>query len=113
MGKVIEFPGHGEAGIKMALRYFRETYKKAGLSESEISVAMLELEPLIRQFLVRKEFEFDLHGEFTETQVQLISNAHNECIQEAIKYFSNSLWFALCSIAGLIGRGTLNRSGSG
>lgn len=105
MGEVIEFPGHGESGINKALAYFTSVYRKAGLTDPEISAAVLELEPIIREFLVRREFVFELNGSFTEIQVQLISDAHNEAMQAAIKYFSERIWLALCNIAGLIGRG--------
>jgi hypothetical protein len=104
MGDVIEFPGHGEAAIRNALSYFRTTYATAGLNENQTNAAMVELEPIVRSFLIRNEFEFSLHGNFTEDQISSISDAHNFAMQSAIKYFSSQLWLALCHIAGIIGQ---------
>lgn len=104
MGEVIDFPGHGDIGIKKALAYFEGVYRKAGLTAPEISAALLELDPIVREFLVRREFVFNLDGPFTDEQVQLITRAHNDIMQDAINYFSGQVWLALCNIAGLIGR---------
>lgn len=108
MGEVIDFPGHGEVGVRKALDYFKSTYAKAGLTENQINTAMTELEPIVRSFLIRKEFEFNLSGHFTEDQVALILEAHNLTMNSAIRHFSQSLWLALCNIAWLIGRGAQN-----
>jgi hypothetical protein len=108
MGEIIDFPGNGEKGIQKALEYFRKTYKKAGLSEKEIELAMEEFEPIVRQFLVRKEFEFNLSGTFDQEQIGLIKSFHNEAMQGAIKYFGEQIWLALCNIGGLIGRNVQN-----
>jgi len=104
MAQIIDFPGHGEAGINKALRYFRDAYRKAGLTDEQISAVMQELEPFVRDALVRREFEFNLSGNFTEDQVQAVTDAHNACMKDAIGYFSRTLWLSLCQIAGLIGR---------
>lgn len=104
MAEVIDFPGNGEEGIQKALEYFRKTYEKAGLSEKEIELAMEEFEPIVKQFLVRKEFEFNLSGIFDQEQVELIKKSHNEAMQGAIKYFGGQIWLALCNIGGLVGR---------
>lgn len=104
MGDVIQFPGHGESGIQKALDYFREIYKKAGLDSEEIELAIEEFEPIVRQFLVGKEFELNLTGSFDETQIELITQSHNETMQGAISYFGENIWLALCHIGGLIGR---------
>ncbi|MBB3062835.1 hypothetical protein [Microbulbifer rhizosphaerae] len=108
MGDVIDFPGHGEQGIRKALDYFRVAYAKAGLSPEEINLAMEEFEPIVRQFLVRKEFEFNLNGQFSPEQVEGIKRAHNEVMGSAISYFSQNIWLALCNIGGLIGRNVQN-----
>jgi hypothetical protein len=105
VGEIIAFPGHSDIGVKKALAYFRESYAEAGLSNDEIDIAMIELEPIVRQFLVRKEFAFNLPGDFNEEQKKYIADTHNQCMQSAISYFSETLWLALCNIAGLIGRG--------
>jgi hypothetical protein len=108
MGKVIKFPGHGEAGIKKALKYFNDVYKKAGLSAEEIETAMAELEPIVHRFLVRREFVFELSGSFTDEQIQAVSDAHNAAMHDAISYFGEQMWLALCHIGGLIGRNAQN-----
>lgn len=108
MGDVVDFPGNGEQGIQKALEYFRNTYKKAGLSENEIELAMEEFEPIVRQLLVRKEFEFNLSGTFDQEQIELIKSSHNDAMQGAIKYFGEQIWLALCNIGGLIGRSVQN-----
>ena len=108
MGDVIDFPGTGENGVKKALDYFRKTYAKAGLSSEEVNLAMEEFEPIVRQFLVHKEFEFNLSGPFDPEQIKLIEQSHNEAMQSAIKYFSKNMWLALCNIGGLIGRDVQN-----
>ncbi len=108
MGEVIDFPGSGEKGVKMAINYFRKTYSSAGLTESEIETAMKELEPIIRQFLVRKVFEFSLNGPFDQEQIDVIEKSHNEAMQNAIRYFDEQIWIALCIIGGLIGRDVLS-----
>lgn len=109
MGDVINFPGHNEAGIIKALKYFESTYTDAGLNRKQIEAAMAELEPIVRELLVKQEFEFDLKNQkFTEEQVALITDAHNDTMQSALKYFSQRIWFAICNIAGLIGREAKN-----
>lgn len=104
MGDVIEFPGNGDINIQKALRYFESTYRKAGLNERQIAVSMEELEPIVRSFLVKKEFEFNLSGQFNEDQISAVTTAHNLAMKSAIQYFGGQLWLALCNIAGLIGR---------
>lgn len=104
MGDVINFPGLGEVAVRQALEYFRQTYTKAGLSVDQTAAAMEELEPVVRSFLVWREFEFTLPASFTEDEVIVITEAHNKAMREAIQYFSGTLWSALCNIAGLIGR---------
>ena len=89
MGEVIQFPGHGEAGVKKALAYIRMAYTEAGMSEPQIQAAMSEFEPTLRSFLIRREFEFILHGNFDDAQITAISD---------------QIWLALCHIAALIGR---------
>lgn len=108
MGDVIEFPGNGEIGIRKGLAYFESTYRKAGLNEKQISAAMAELDPIVRSFLVRKEFEFNLSGGFTEEQIVEITDSHNLAMRSAIHYFGEQIWLALCNIAGLIGREAKN-----
>lgn len=108
MGEVIEFPGHGEAGIRKALDYFKNVYRKAGLNNSEIEAAMTELEPIVRRFLVRREFVFEFNGAFTDDQIKAVSDAHNAAIRDATDYFGEQIWLALCHIGGLIGRSTQN-----
>lgn len=104
MGDVIEFPGNGEIGIQKALRYFESTYRKAGLNDRQIAISMEELEPIVRSFLVKKEFEFNLSDQFDAEQISVVTTAHNLAMHSAIKYFCGQLWLALCNIAGLIGR---------
>lgn len=108
MGDIIDFPCNGESDIKKALAYFRDTYAIAGLSESEIELAINQFEPILRQFIIRKEFELNLNHSFDQEQFELFKSAHNETMQNAIKYFSSQLWLALCNIAGLIGRDVQN-----
>ena len=105
MGEVIEFPGIGEAAINRAMDYFRSAYLEAGLAEDQIAVAMNELKPIIRQLLVRQEFVMTIPDHsFSDEQVQLITEVHNSCMHDAIKYFGQQLWISICMIAGLIGR---------
>ena len=104
MGDVIEFPGNGEIGTQKALRYFESTYRKAGLDEHQIAISMAELEPIVRSFLVKKEFEFNLSGQLNADQISAATTAHNLAMNSAIQYFGGQLWLALCNIAGLIGR---------
>lgn len=109
MGDVINFPGNNEVGIIKALKYFKSTYFKVGLSSTQIKIALAKLEPILREFLVTQEFELNLNGNsFTKEQVALITDAHNETMQSALKYFSERIWLALCNIAGLIGREAQN-----
>ena len=104
MGEVVEFPGRGEAAIRKALAHFKNLYQEAGLDDTEVSLAMAEFEPIIRSFLERREFKFNLKGNYTEEQVQAISAVHNAAMKDAIDYFNKQMWFALCNIGGLIGR---------
>lgn len=108
MGEVIDFPGTGDIAIRKALDYFRTTYRKAGLTEDEITAAMDELEPIVRKLLVNHAFEMTFAPGIclTEAQVQGIKGAHDECMRGAIKYFGQQMWLSLCIIAGLIGRNT-------
>ena len=108
MGDIIEFPGHGDDVINHALQNLKETYIKAGLNENVISTAMKELEPIVREFLVRKEFEFNISGSFTQEQVEIIKAAHNKSMQNAIEQYNKDMGLALCYIAGLIGRSAKN-----
>ena len=103
MGEVINFPGHGEAGIRKALAYIRNAYIKAGLNESQISRALEEVEPIVRSFWVHKEFEFNLSGHFTPEQVEAVTTAHNAAAKEMMRYFMEQLWLSICHTAGYIG----------
>ncbi|MGB7933934.1 MAG: hypothetical protein WCH04_17250 [Gammaproteobacteria bacterium] len=85
MGEVIDFPGRGADGINRALQHFKAVYSKAGLSEKEIHLAMEELEPIVKELLTIKEFEFNLSGSFTAEQIELIKSAHNEAMQMLLK----------------------------
>jgi len=108
VGEIIDFPGTGDDGIRKALDYFRKTYAKAGLSPEEVNLAMEEFEPIVRDLLVRKEFEFNLNGPFDSEQIKFIEQSHDDAMQSAIKYFSKNIWLALCNIGGLIGRNVQN-----
>lgn len=103
MADVIKFPGTGEAGIEKALTYFKSAYRRVGLNEHQIADSMKLLDPIVRSLLVKKEFEFNLSGQFNEDQISAISDAHNLTMNSAIQYFGEQLWLALCNIAGLIG----------
>lgn len=103
MGEVINFPGLDEAGIKKALAHIRNAYIKADLNESQISRALKEIEPIVRSFLVRKEFEFYLSGRFTPEQVEAVKSAHNAAAKEMMRYFTEQLWLSICQTADYIG----------
>jgi hypothetical protein len=106
MSNVIEFPGRKKDTFDQALEYFKSAYSKAGLNHDQVSLAIGELEPILRESFPRKEFVFNLSGDldFTESQIEAITEEHNRCMQEAISYFGEQMWLSLCNLAGVIGR---------
>lgn len=106
MSNVIEFPGSKKDTFDKAIEYFRNAYEKAGLTPAQVSAAITELEPVVRESFPRKEFAFNLPGDlgFTQDQINAISDEHNKCMQEAISYFGEQMWLSLCRLAGIIGR---------
>lgn len=106
MSNVIEFPGVKKDNFDQAVEYFESVYLKAGLSPTQVTLAIQELEPFVREPFPRKEFAFSLSDDLglTEEQVKAITNEHNRCIQDAISYFGEQMWLSLCNLAGVIGR---------
>lgn len=106
MSNVIEFPGRKKDTFDQALEYFKSAYSKAGLTPDQVSLAIRELEPFLRESFPRREFAFNLSGElgFTESQVKAITEEHKRCMQEAFSYFGEQMWLSLCKLAGVIGR---------
>jgi len=106
MSNIIEFPGGTKDTFDEAIEYFRIVYEKAGLSPDQISIAIQELEPIVRESFPRKEFVFSLSSDLglNNYQIEAITQEHNRCIQEASSYFGEQVWLSLCKVAGIIGR---------
>ena len=105
MSNVIKFPSDRKDTIEKAMDYFKHIYLNAGLSDSQTSYALQELQPFVREAFPRKEFSFNLSGNlaFSSEQTEAITREHNRCMQEALSYFSEQMWLSLCKFAGIIG----------
>lgn len=106
MGEVIEFPTLNQLTINQAMDHFEAIYKKAGLSETEISSAKDQLTPIIKDIFSSKEHVFELPKDLhlNVEQVHAITSAHNECMQSALEFYNHQIGLLICNIAGLIGR---------
>lgn len=104
---VIPFPIKDKSSLQEALTNIRRTYLNAGLSEADADAAILELRPLLQEF-VGDRFESTMtipaDCALTSEQLEIITTAHNKCVQEIFSHFSEKLGIAACVVAGLVAR---------
>lgn len=112
MSNIIEFPKNIEDPIDQLVDHFRDIYKEAGLTPPQISRAMVDLEPIVREILPPIEFTFDLSGIHTlsDSEVAAILLMHENHMQTVINYYWDQLWISLCGTAKWIGRNAQNNT---
>jgi uncharacterized membrane protein len=112
MSNIIEFPKNIEDPIDQLVDHFRDIYKEAGLTPPQISRAMVDLEPIVREILPPIEFTFDLSGIHTlsDSEVASILLMHENHMQTVINYYWDQLWISLCGTAKWIGRNAQNNT---
>ena len=106
MDNVIPFPIKDKSALQSALATFRKHYATAGLSTQESDAAIEELTPILEKYLGDKfESIMDIPANcgLTAYQADIISSAHNKCVQDIFAHFSEKLGMSLCEIAGLVG----------
>lgn len=106
MSNIIEFPKNIDDPIDRLIEHFRDIYKVDGLTPPQISHAMADLEPIVREILPPAEFTFDVSGihTLTGTEVAAILLMHENHMQTVINYYWDQLWISLCATAKFIGR---------
>lgn len=105
MSNIIPFPVKGKDGKSKFLEWIAGTYRKAGLSEDAIKLAVAEFGVSLDKHLgeprtvVMKFPDCDL----TEAQLEAVGSAHDKCVAEIVDHCREAMTMALCEIAGYIG----------
>lgn len=112
MSNIIEFPKDRKDPIDQIVEYFKLIYEIDGLTSPQITNAIEELEPIIREILPPMEFTFDLSGILNLSEIQLASifQEHKKCMEVVITYYWDQLWISLCATAKFIGRNAQNQT---
>lgn len=112
MSNIIEFPQDIKDPIDQMVEHFKLIYEKDGLTPPQISNAIEELEPIIREILPPMEFTFDLSEipNLSEMQLASIFQEHKKCMEVVVTYYWDQLWTSLCATAKFIGRHAQNQT---
>lgn len=105
MNNIIQFPPRGKDALSHALEVIRGHYATAGFSQAASDAAIGEVKPLLSKYLGSKiEFVMDIPAcGLTPVQIDLITEAHNKCVQNVLRYHYEQIGIAICEIAGLVG----------
>lgn len=112
MSNIIEFPKNIEDPIDQVVEHFRDLYKEEGLTLHQISRAIADLEPIVREILPPIEFTFDLSGipMLSDKEVASILRKHENHMEVVISYYWDQLWISLCTTAKWIGKSAQNNT---
>ncbi len=104
MNNIIQFPPRKDA-LNHARDVIRGHYATAGLSQAASDAAIAEVKPLLGKYLGGKvEFVMDIPAcDLTQEQIELITEAHNKCVQQVLQFHYAQIGIAICEIAGLVG----------